>query len=219
MHIHKEGRKLIIICFTSIALLFIITLLFVPCWNPFHYIFFTALVVLGLFVTSFFRIPRRHFTANEKEVIAPADGKIVVIEETFEREFLKTECQQISIFMSPANVHVNRYPISGKVIYVNYHKGNYFVASHPKSSVLNEHSSVGIEMEDGTRILVRQVAGAIARRIVCYSKEGDLVTQNQEFGFIKFGSRVDLFIPLNATVDVDIEDAVKGGISTIAVLN
>ena len=151
-------------------------------------------------------------------MIAPADGKIVVIEDVFEKEFLKTECRQVSIFMSPANVHVNRYPVSGKVVYVQYHKGNYFIASHPKSSTLNEHSSIGIEMEDGTRIFMRQIAGAVARRIVCYSKEGDIVTQNQELGFIKFGSRVDLFIPTTAEIDVDLEDMVRGGISTIAIL-
>ena len=120
--------------------------------------------------------------------------------------------------MSPANVHVNRYPVAGKVVYVKYHKGNYFVASHPKSSVLNEHSSVGIEMADGTRIFMRQIAGAVARRIVCYSKEGDVVQQNDEMGFIKFGSRVDLFIPLEAEVNVNLESAVKNGISTIAFL-
>ena len=120
--------------------------------------------------------------------------------------------------MSPANVHVNRYPVTGKVVYVNYHKGNYFVASHPKSSVLNEHSSIGIEMADGTRIFLRQIAGAVARRIVCYSKEGEQVEQNQELGFIKFGSRVDLFIPLDAEVNVNIESLVKNGVSTVAFL-
>lgn len=120
--------------------------------------------------------------------------------------------------MSPANVHVNRYPVSGVVKYVKYHKGNYFVASHPKSSTLNEHSSIGLEMSNGTQIFLRQIAGAVARRIVCYSKEGDVVKQNQELGFIKFGSRVDIFIPLTAEIDVDLEDVVRGGISTIAVL-
>ena len=126
--------------------------------------------------------------------------------------------ERVSLNSLSANVHVNRYPVSGKVVYVNYHKGNYFVASHPKSSVLNEHSSVGLEMADGTRIFLRQIAGAVARRIVCYSKEGDVVEQNQELGFIKFGSRVDLFIPLEAEVNVNIESAVKNGISTVAFL-
>ena len=169
-----------------------------------------------MLIASFFRIPRRAFTNDDNEIIAPADGRIVVIEDVFEKEWLKTECRQVSIFMSPANVHVNRYPVTGKVAYVKYHKGNYFIASHPKSSTLNEHSSIGIEMSNGTRILMRQIAGAVARRIVCYAKEGDEVKQNQEVGFIKFGSRVDLFIPLDAGIDVDLEDIVRGGISTIA---
>ena len=187
-------------------------------WNVFDYIVIGVLVVAGLLFASFFRIPKRIFTTDDRQIIAPADGRVVVIEEVFEQEFLKCQCRQISIFMSPANVHVNRYPVAGKVVFVNYHKGNYFVASHPKSSVLNEHSSVGIEMADGTRIFLRQIAGAMARRIVCYSKEGDVVKQNDEMGFIKFGSRVDLFIPLKAEVNVNLESAVKNGISTIAFL-
>lgn len=218
MHIHREGRKLIFISFLTAIVLIVLVAMFVPCLNFFHYLFFACLIVFTLLITSFFRIPRRIFTSNEDEIIAPADGRIVVIEDVFEKEFLKTECRQVSIFMSPANVHVNRYPVSGKVVYVQYHKGNYFIASHPKSSTLNEHSSIGIEMEDGTRIFMRQIAGAVARRIVCYSKEGDIVTQNQELGFIKFGSRVDLFIPNTAEIDVDLEDMVRGGISTIAIL-
>ncbi len=218
MHIHREGRRIIFTCFLIAILLITLVVLFVPHLNIFHYLFFTGLIVFAFLITSFFRIPRRIFTSNENEIIAPADGKIVVIEDVFEKEFLKAECRQVSIFMSPANVHVNRYPVSGKVVYVQYHKGNYFIASHPKSSTLNEHSSIGIEMADGTCIFMRQIAGAVARRIVCYSKEGDIVTQNQELGFIKFGSRVDLFIPTTAKIDVDLEDMVRGGISTIAIL-
>lgn len=218
MHIHREGRRLIFACFLIAIILITLVVVFVPHLNIFHYLFFAGLLIFAFLITSFFRIPHRIFTSNEKEVIAPADGKIVVIEDVFEKEFLKTECRQVSIFMSPANVHVNRYPVSGKVVYVQYHKGNYFIASHPKSSTLNEHTSIGIEMEDGTRIFMRQIAGAVARRIVCYSKEGDIVTQNQELGFIKFGSRVDLFIPTTAEIDVDLEDMVRGGISTIAIL-
>ncbi|MBR5784717.1 MAG: phosphatidylserine decarboxylase family protein [Bacteroidales bacterium] len=219
MHIHREGRKLISLCFLTIAILILLVAMFVPHLTVFHYLFFAVLIICSLLVTSFFRIPNRIFTSNESEVIAPADGKIVVIEDVYEKEWLKTECRQVSIFMSPANVHVNRYPVTGKIEYVRYHKGNYFIASHPKSSVLNEHSSVGIVMENGTKIFLRQIAGAMARRIVCYAKEGEDVKQNQELGFIKFGSRVDLFIPLDAMIDVDLEDVVKGGISPIAVLN
>lgn len=216
MRIHREGRKIIFICFTTTIVLIALIAMFVPHLNFFHYLFFVALVIFAMLIASFFRIPRRAFTNDDNEIIAPADGRIVVIEDVFEKEWLKTECRQVSIFMSPANVHVNRYPVTGKVAYVKYHKGNYFIASHPKSSTLNEHSSIGIEMSNGTRILMRQIAGAVARRIVCYAKEGDEVKQNQEVGFIKFGSRVDLFIPLDAGIDVDLEDIVRGGISTIA---
>ncbi len=218
MRIHREGRKIIFTCFTITIALIALVAMFVPHLNIFHYLFFAALIIFALLIVSFFRIPRRVFTTDDNEIIAPADGRIVVIEDVFEKEWLKTECRQVSIFMSPANVHVNRYPVAGKVAYVKYHKGNYFIASHPKSSTLNERSSIGIEMEDGTRILMRQIAGAVARRIVCYAKEGDVVKQNQEVGFIKFGSRVDLFIPLSASIDVDLEDIVRGGISTIAFL-
>lgn len=187
-------------------------------WNAFDYIILGVALAFALFIATFFRIPKRIFTSDADQIIAPADGRVVVIEEVEEKEFLKCACRQISIFMSPANVHVNRYPVSGKVVYMKYHKGNYFVASHPKSSILNEHSSVGIEMADGTRILMRQIAGAVARRIVCYAKEGDVVNQNDEVGFIKFGSRVDLFIPLEAEINVSLESVVRNGISTIAFL-
>ena len=218
MYLHREGRKLVLIIFLVIALIGVLMYFTIDVWNVFDYIVIGALVVAAVLFASFFRIPKRIFTTDDKQIVAPADGRVVVIEEVYEQEFLKCQCRQISIFMSPANVHVNRYPVSGKVVYVNYHKGNYFVASHPKSSVLNEHSSVGLEMADGTRIFLRQIAGAVARRIVCYSKEGDVVEQNQELGFIKFGSRVDLFIPLEAEVNVNIESAVKNGISTVAFL-
>lgn len=206
------------IIFLAIALIAVLMHFTIEVWNVFDYIVIGVLVVAAVLFASFFRIPKRIFTTDDKQIVAPADGRVVVIEEVFENEFLKQQCRQVSIFMSPANVHVNRYPVSGKVVYVKYHKGNYFVASHPKSSVLNEHSSIGMEMADGTRIFLRQIAGAMARRIVCYSKEGDVVEQNQELGFIKFGSRVDLFIPLEAEMNVNLESAVKNGISTIAFL-
>jgi len=207
-----------LIIFLVIALIAVLMHFTIEKWNVFDYIVIGVLVVAAVLFASFFRIPKRIFTTDDKQIVAPADGRVVVIEEVFENEFLKQKCRQVSIFMSPANVHVNRYPVSGKVVYVKYHKGNYFVASHPKSSVLNEHSSIGMEMADGTRIFLRQIAGAMARRIVCYSKEGDKVEQNQELGFIKFGSRVDLFIPLEAEINVNLESAVKNGISTIAFL-
>lgn len=218
MYLHKEGRRIVLIIFLAVALIGVLMHFTIEVWNVFDYIVIGALVIFALLFTSFFRIPKRIFTTDDKQIVAPADGRVVVIEEVFESEFLKRQCRQVSIFMSPANVHVNRYPVAGKVVYVNYHKGNYFVASHPKSSVLNEHSSVGLEMADGTLIFMRQIAGAVARRIVCYSKEGETVEQNQEMGFIKFGSRVDIFIPLDAQINVNIESLVKNGVSTIAFL-
>lgn len=141
---------------------------------------------------------------------------MVVVEEVFEPEFLKENRKQISIFMSPANVHVNRYSVSGTVVYQKYHKGKYFIASHPKSSTENERTTVVVRTDKGIEILFRQVAGALARRIVCYSKEGQQVKQNQEMGFIKFGSRVDIFLPLSAEIQVKVGDKVKNGISCIA---
>ena len=218
MYIHKEGPRLILTIFLLLAALITLMCLTIEHWNVFDYIILGVAIAFAFFITTFFRIPKRIFTSDDEQIIAPADGRVVVIEEVEEKEFLKCNCRQISIFMSPANVHVNRYPVSGKVVYMKYHKGNYFVASHPKSSILNEHSSVGIEMADGTRIFMRQIAGAVARRIVCYAKEGDVVNQNDEVGFIKFGSRVDLFIPLEAELNVELESVVRNGISTIAFL-
>ena len=155
---------------------------------------------------------------NANQIIASADGTIVVVEKVFEPEVLNQECIQISTFMSPNNVHVNRYPVGGKVVYTNYHSGKYLIAKHPKSSTLNERTTICIETESGQKVVVRQIAGALARRIVCYAKEGEQVTQGAELGFIKFGSRVDLFIPLDSTVHVDLEDKVKGGLSILASL-
>ena len=174
--------------------------------------------ILAGIVIRFFRIPKRELVHNANQIIASADGTIVVVEKVFEPEVLNQECIQISTFMSPNNVHVNRYPVGGKVVYTNYHSGKYLIAKHPKSSTLNERTTICIETESGQKVVVRQIAGALARRIVCYAKEGDQVTQGAELGFIKFGSRVDLFIPLDSTVHVDLEDKVKGGLSILASL-
>ena len=143
---------------------------------------------------------------------------IVTIEETMEKEYIKEECMQISIFMGGNDVHVNRYPCDGVVEYSKFHRGNYFVASYPKSSVLNERTSVGMRLPGGQKILIRQVAGTMARRIVCYAREGETVKQNQEMGFIKFGSRVDIFIPKSFAIEVDVQDRVKNGISPICMI-
>ena len=187
-------------------------------WNVYWYILVAFVWILAGIVIRFFRIPKRELVHNANQIIASADGTIVVVENVFEPEVLNQECIQISTFMSPNNVHVNRYPVGGKVVYTNYHSGKYLIAKHPKSSTLNERTTICIETESGQKVVVRQIAGALARRIVCYAKEGEQVTQGAELGFIKFGSRVDLFIPLDSTVHVDLEDKVKGGLSILASL-
>ena len=218
MYIHKEGYKIsaaaieIAIGITSL-LVFIL-----DSWNVYWYILVAFVWILAGIVIRFFRIPKRELVHNANQIIASADGTIVVVEKVFEPEVLNQECIQISTFMSPNNVHVNRYPVGGKVVYTNYHSGKYLIAKHPKSSTLNERTTICIETESGQKVVVRQIAGALARRIVCYAKEGEQVTQGAELGFIKFGSRVDLFIPLDSTVHVDLEDKVKGGLSILASL-
>jgi phosphatidylserine decarboxylase len=185
-------------------------------WNVVHYVLVAGLMVLFVLVTAFFRIPRRIFTESPSEIISPADGTIVTIEQVYEKHYIKDDCIQVSIFMSGTDVHVNRYPCDGLVEYVKFRRGNYFVASYPKSSDLNERTEVGLLLDNGKRILIRQVAGVMARRIVCYSKEGERVKQNQELGFIRFGSRVDLFLPLDFPINVGLQDRVKNAISPIA---
>ncbi|PYF75828.1 phosphatidylserine decarboxylase family protein [Pedobacter nutrimenti] len=219
MTIHKEG-------YTTIA----ITLLFIFALNAFIDYRFVDLVwlrwfiyifsfALFLIVLQFFRNPKRTFTANEKQIICPADGKVVVIEETQEDEYFKDRRLQVSIFMSPVNVHINRNPISGVVKFFKYHPGKYLAAWNPKSSTENERTTVVVEHANGTPILFRQIAGALARRIVWYVKEGDVVTQNKEFGFIKFGSRVDLFLPLGTKINLELDQVVKGGITVLGELS
>ena len=216
MKIHREGKKIIFLTAGTIFLLVFLMLLFVSNWTVLHYLFVAALVVFGFMVTAFFRIPRRIFTESPSELISPADGTIVTIEQVFEKNYLNAEAMQVSIFMSGTDVHVNRYPCDGLVEYVKFRRGNYFVASYPKSSDLNERTEVGILLDNGKRILIRQVAGVMARRIVCYAKEGEHVRQNQELGFIRFGSRVDLFMPLDFPISVDLQDKVRNAISPIA---
>lgn len=213
MYIHREGKKLIFGMLAVVMAIYLLMIFFVHNWTFFHYLFMTILLVFWVLVAMFFRIPRRVFTEDSKRLIAPADGVIVTIEETMEKEYIKEECVQVSIFMNGSDVHVNRYPCDGTVEYCKFHRGNYFVASYPKSSVLNERTSVGVRLDDGQRILIRQIAGTMARRIVCYAREGERVKQNQEMGFIKFGSRVDIFVPKHFTIDVDIEDVVRNAIT------
>jgi phosphatidylserine decarboxylase len=218
MTIHKEG-------YNSIAIAGLIYILISYCAFSFlsykHPVIAWMLFILAtgffLFIISFFRVPKREHTMNPKAVIAPADGKVVVIEETVDVEYFNDKRLQVSIFMSPANVHVNRNPINGEVLYSQYHKGKYLVAWDPKSSTENERHSVVLKNND-TTILVKQIAGAVARRIVNYLKPGQSVVQNNEMGFIKFGSRVDILLPQGTAVNVKIGEAVKGGITVIAFL-
>lgn len=218
MYIHKEGHKISIAVILLASIITAIMFIFVHNNDWVLFLSVACVWVLAFVVVRFFRIPNRELVLNENKVISSADGTIVVVEKVFEPEILKTECIQISTFMSPNNVHVNRYPISGKIIYTKYYGGKKLYARNPKSSLLNERTSVCIEHANGKRILVRQIAGALARRIVCYAKEGETIKQGEEMGFIKFGSRVDLFIPLEAEIHVEIEDKVKGGQSIIATL-
>ena len=174
-----------------------------------------ALIQLVL-VLQFFRNPKRETPINENHLIAPVDGKVVIIQEVFEKEYFKDQRLQVSIFMSPLNVHVTRYTMSGKVIFSKYHPGKYLVAWHPKSSELNERTTIVLKNEVFGEILYRQIAGAVARRIVNYAEVGSQVVQGEDAGFIKFGSRVDLFLPLGTPLDIALNDIVKGGVQTIA---
>lgn len=170
-----------------------------------------------LFIVSFFRIPSRKLSIHEGQIISPADGKVVVIEETIDDEYFKGKRLQVSVFMSPLNVHVNRNPLSGEVVYNQYHKGKYLVAWNPKSSTENERHSVVIR-KGNIEVLVKQIAGAVAKRIVNYLEVGQKVQQGQEMGFIKFGSRVDLLLPVGTRLNVQLNDVVKGGVTVIATL-
>lgn len=219
IYIHHEGHRFLLK--TALGLLSLNLLLYwleVPEWTL-RFIGVLSIVVFG-FVLYFFRIPRRLLAdADQRNIIAPADGRVVAIEEVFEGEYFKDRRIQVSIFMSPANVHVNRNPVAGTVKYTRYHPGNYLVAWHPKSSVLNERFTSVIECpETEIEILVRQIAGKVARKISNYLDEGDEVVQGSELGFIKFGSRVDLFLPLDAQIKVQLKEKVKGGITVLAEL-
>lgn len=175
-------------------------------------------VMLFILILQFFRNPKRLTHINDDNIVSPVDGKVVVIEEVFEDEYLKNKCLQVSIFMSPLNVHVTRYPIGGNILYSKYHPGKYLVAWHPKASEENERTTVVVETQKFGKILYRQIAGALARRIVNYAKENSAVKQGADSGFIKFGSRVDVFLPLHSKVEVNINDKVRGGETVLAIL-
>jgi phosphatidylserine decarboxylase len=216
MTIHKEGFTTIAIATILFGVINLISFYLLSFAHPvFSWMIFIITLGVLAFIISFFRIPKRQLTIEENAIIAPADGKVVVIEEVQADEYFTDRRIQVSIFMSPLNVHVNRNPISGEVAYSQYHKGKYLVAWHPKSSTENERHSVAYR-KDGKEILVKQIAGAVAKRIVNYLKTGQQVTQADEMGFIKFGSRVDLLLPLDAKIKVKIGDKPKGGVTVIA---
>ena len=215
MKIHPEGYIIIIVAFLLLVVINVIIRYFWP------YQWLTVLLsIASLFffclIVWFFRNPVRTLVPDDYKVFAPADGTFVVIEEVEETEYFHDKRTQVSIFMSPLNVHVNRYPVSGEVIYTKYHPGKYLVAWHPKSSLLNERSTIVIKTPSGQEILVRQIAGAVARRIVTYSKVGEQVVQGADLGFIKFGSRVDVFLPLDAKINVELEQVSNGNQTVIA---
>jgi len=213
---HKEGQKIIFVTLLIVGSLFlIIDFIEIPWLVKTLQI---ALLTFFILILQFFRNPKRHTKLNDEHVISPVDGKVVVIEEVEESEYFKDKRLQVSVFMSPINVHVTRYPIGGKVVFSKYHPGKYLVAWHPKSSEENERTTVVVENATFGKILYRQIAGALARRIVNYAKKDQNVVQGSDAGFIKFGSRVDLFLPLNTKLKVQLNQKVKGGESIIAEL-
>ncbi|WP_339925746.1 phosphatidylserine decarboxylase family protein [uncultured Cyclobacterium sp.] len=216
MTIHKEGRSLLFWMLIILAGINIAINYLIPVQELVVNLVLIGSIVLYLIVLQFFRNPAIPIPDNPELIYAPADGKVVVIEKTLEDEILKEERIQISIFMSPINVHINRSPISGILKYFKYHPGKYLVAWHPKSSLENERTSLVIEHPNGIQLMVRQIAGAMARRIKWYVKEGDPMAQGYEFGFIKFGSRVDVFVPLDAEILVNEDQMTKAGITPIA---
>lgn len=216
MTVHKEGYQTIALSGLLFVIINPVLFYLLPySVNWIAWVFFIVSFLLFLFIISFFRVPDRQKTIDASRIVAPADGKVVVIEETMDEEYFHEKRLQVSIFMSPANVHQNLNPVGGKVVYSQYHKGKYLVAWDPKSSTHNERHSVVIAGEKG-HILVKQIAGALARRIVNYLQPGQQVEQGGELGFIKFGSRVDLLLPIGTQVEVKLNEMVKGGVTVIA---
>lgn len=213
---HKEGGKIILIATTITVAITLLTPELIKIFWLQKTIQIATLVFLIL-ILQFFRNPNRRITPNDKVILAPVDGKVVVIEEVFEGEYFKDQRLQVSIFMSPINVHVTRYAVSGRINYSKYHPGKYLVAWHPKASTENERTTVVIESKEFGEILYRQIAGALARRIVNYAKEGMQVNQGDDAGFIKFGSRVDLFFPLGTKVEVSLQQTAVGNQTIIAI--
>ncbi|MBT0551754.1 phosphatidylserine decarboxylase family protein [Riemerella anatipestifer] len=215
MKLHKESKGTLLVVGSVVAIVSGLSIYFLKGWAL--VIILPLLVILGL-VLWFFRVPNRTILEHKENVIAPVDGKVVMIKEVEENEFLKGKCIQVSIFMSPLNVHICRYPVSGEVVYKKYHPGKYLVAWHEKSSTENERTTVAVKTLLGSNVVFRQIAGYVARRIVFYCNEGDAAKAGHEFGFIKFGSRMDVFLPLDTEILCKIGDKTKGGLDVIAKL-
>ncbi|EAP85942.1 MULTISPECIES: phosphatidylserine decarboxylase family protein [Croceibacter] len=214
---HKEGYKIILITlFLAIGIALASEFLIDSVWIK--RLILIAIIIFFVLILQFFRNPKRTFYSDDKQVVSPVDGKVVVIEEVFEKEYFKDKRLQVSVFMSPINVHVTRHPINGVVKYSKYHPGKYLVAWHPKASEDNERTTVVVENDTIGAVLYRQIAGALAKRIVNYAQEGQTVVQGSDSGFIKFGSRVDLYLPIGTKLDVTLNQKVKGGLTTIAKL-
>lgn len=216
MFIHKEGIHILLITLLILGVVNFACIKGLPLSFGGSITLFVISVLFYAWMLYFFRNPSRTILPQANVVLAPADGKIVAIEKVYEEEYLKADCIQVSIFMSPFNVHVNRSPISGTLRYFKYHPGKYIVAFHPKSSTKNERTTAVVQRPDGVQILFRQIAGFVARRIVFYPKEGAVLNQGEEVGFIKFGSRLDVFLPLDTQIEVALGEQVKGGLTALA---
>lgn len=212
---HKEGYRIIAVTFIIVAAVFLVAHYFVSTTWLKYSLWGIGFVFLVL-ILQFFRNPKRNFVPNDQSVLSPVDGKVVVIEEVFEPEYFKDQRLMISVFMSPINVHVTRYPVGGKILYSKYHPGKYLVAWHPKASLENERTTVVVDSKEFGPVLFRQIAGALAKRIVNYAQEGQTAQQTTDSGFIKFGSRVDVYLPVGTPVTVALNQVVKGGLSVLA---
>ncbi|NBR82904.1 MAG: phosphatidylserine decarboxylase family protein [Flavobacteriia bacterium] len=219
MRIHKEGGKPLMILLLVLSSLYLVFEYLWPMNDMLTQFFLVLAMGLIVFFLQFFRNPIRITEAEDLEIVCPADGKVVIVEKVLETEYFKEERLQVSIFMSPLNVHVNRFPIRGKVAYSKYHKGKFLVAWNPKSSLLNERTTVVVQHPSGQQLLYRQIAGALARRIINYAREGMIAMEGSDCGFIRFGSRVDLLLPLDTDIRVEIGEKVRGGETLIGRLN
>ena len=216
MKIHKEGYTIILVTFAVLVCINALVYFLTSSWLWLFYLLTAISIVFFFLIVQFFRIPKRNPIVDGNKIIAPSDGKIVVIEEIIEQEYFNDKRIQLSIFMSPLNVHAQWYPIPGIVNYFKYHPGKYLVAWHPKSSTENERSTIVIKKDAGQEVMFRQIAGAVARRIICYAKEGDQAVQGENCGFIKFGSRIDVILPLDAKILVDLNTKTVGSETVLA---